>query len=535
MDDHLAQEQAIDLREYLAVLRNRKWTILLVLLLVVASALAFSFRQTPIYQSTTRLLVKGVPTDGSGYVQPPNLETEAEILASEPIATRVIEELDLPLTPDASIAQLTVTPAAETALVLELSYSSTDPETARDAPNSYASSYIDYKRDKAQEALELGRQAVENQLTPVQEQLDAVTRRLGAPGVGTDDALRSTLETERAALIAQLGVLEQRVDDFELSIPIDLAGGEVIQPAALPTSPTSPDHVKNGLLAVFLGLMLGIGLAFLRERLDDRLRGRGDIERALNAPVLATIPRVQTNKKANTELVTRSQPRSSASEAYRSLRTNLQFLMTQQSVRSVLVTSPSAGEGKTMTCGNLATVLTQAGQRVILVSCDLRRPTLERYFNVETQPGLSNWLAEGDDEIWEFVKDPGIANLRIIPSGPIPGNPAELLTSRRLRTLVDTLESNCDLVLIDSPPSLAVADASILASHVDGVLLVLNATTTHRSAAARAKEELERVGASLLGCVYNAHDASSSPYYYQPYYSSGYTDEIHPQSVKSGG
>lgn len=532
MDERFIEEQPIDLREYLAVLRARKWTILLVLVLVVSSALAFSFQQTPLYDSTARLLVKGVPTNASGFVQPINLETEAEIVASEPVASLVADELDLDVAPATLIEELRVEPAAELAQVLELSYTSADPAIAAAVPNSFATNYIEHKREQAREALEIGRQAVQDQLRPVQEQLADIARQLNSPEAENNDALRITLENERSTLIARLGVLQQRVDDFETSQPIDLAGGEIIQTASVPTSPSSPDHIKNGLLAGFLGLALGVGLAFLRERLDDRLRGRSDIERAVGAPVLATIPRVQVNKKNRGELVTMAQPRSSASEAYRSLRTNLQFLMTQQGLRSLLVTSPSAAEGKTMTCANLAVVLAQAGQRVILVSGDLRRPTLERYFPIEGGEGLSTWLADGgNDDLWRFIQDPGVPNLRVIASGAVPGNPAELLTSRRLRSLVDTLEESSDLVLVDSPPSLAVADASILASHVDGVVLVVNAATTHRSAAARAKEELERVGASLLGCVYNGYDAGSSPYYYQPYY--GSDDPVEP--VKARG
>lgn len=536
MDREFIEGQQTDLREYLAILKTRKWTIVLVLLLVLGSALAFSFQQTPLYDSKARLLVKGVPTDASGYVQPVNLETEAEIVASEPVASLVTAGLELDVAPATLIGGLEVTPAAEVAQVLELSYTSPDPELAAAIPNSFASGYIEYKRNQAREALEIGRQAVEEQLKPVQDQLSDITRQLESPSIETNDSLRLTLENERSSLVAQLGVLQQRVNDFETSQPIDLAGGEVIQAATVPTSPTSPDYIKNGVLAAFLGLLLGVGLAFLRERLDDRLRGRSDIERALQAPVLATIPRVATNKKNKHDLVTGSQPSSSASEAYRSLRTNLQFLMTQQNVRSVLVTSPSAGEGKSLTSANLAMVLAQAGQRVILVSCDLRRPTLERYFGIASEPGMSSWLAAQDDDLSAVVQDPGIANLRVIASGPVPGNPAELLSSRRLRKLVDTLEDNCDIVLVDSPPALAVADASILASHVDGVLLVLNALSTHRSAAARAKEELERVGASLLGCVYNAYDASGSPYYYQPYYGAdngGRRREIQPTAAKT--
>ena len=531
MEERLVEDQAIDLREYLEILWKRKWTILLTLTVVVGGTLLFSLRQTPLYSSTARLLVKGVPTDSSGYIQVVNLETESELVASEVVASRIAEDLGLDIPLKALINSLRVEPASEIAQVLEISFSSTNPELARDIPNSYASSYIEYKREQAQEALEVGRAAIEERLRPVQEQLRDVTRRLSSPEVLSNNALLNTLETERSALIARLGVLQQRMADFETREPLDLDGGEVIEAASLPGTPTSPNHQRNIMLAGFLGLIFGIGVALLRERLDDRLRGRADIERVLNAPVLATIPRVSANKKIPHELITLTQPSSPASEAYRSLRTNLQFLIAQQGLKSVLVTSALAGEGKTITAANLAVALAQAGQKVILISADLRRPTIEGYFGLEGGAGLSTWLSSGEEEIWSFIQDPGILNLRIIPSGRIPGNPAELLTSRRLKDLVETLEANSDLLLIDSPPTLPVADAPILASHMDGVLLVINANTTHRSAAVRAKEELERVGASLLGSIHNAFDPGALKNYYKSYEGvSPYTDSTHPKA-----
>lgn len=511
---------SIELRDYLAVLRRRKWSILVVTMLILTFSLVFSFRQTPLYEGDARMLVRGVPTDSSGFVPPPNLETEAEIVTSEPVALRVIEKLDLALDPTALIDNAEVEQVAEMSHVLRLSYSSADPTMARDVPNALAEEYIAYKREQALEVLEVGVEAIENQIESVQQRLADVTEEIDERG-NRGDALATTLESERSTLLARLGILQQRLDDYQGRRPTNLAGGEIIEPATLPASPTSPDHIRNGILGLLLGLGLGVAAAFLRERLDDRLRGREDLERALQVPVLATVPKFSASSKKAREIVTISQPRSSSSEAYRSLRTNLQFLSVQQELRSVLVTSASAGEGKTSTTINLAVAFAQAGKRVVLVSADLRRPTLESYFGLPNDEGLTTWLMAADRELWGLIRDPGIDNLRVISSGPIPPNPAELLASPRLTTFVELLEGNADLVLIDSPPVLAVADAAILSAHVDGTLLIVDAHSTSRSAASRAARELEQVGAPLLGTVFNSLD-SSSTYYYQDYYSSTY-------------
>ena len=268
-------------------------------------------------------------------------------------------------------------------------------------------------------------------------------------------------------------------------------------------------------------------MAFLRERLDDRLKGRDDLESITQAPVLATIPRYTSSSKKFKEIVTISQPQSSASEAYRSLRTNVQFLSARSELHTLLVTSALAGEGKTVTSVNLATTFAQAGRRVILVSADLRRPTLESYFGLpDHRDGLSSWLLATDRELWNLIVDPGIDNLRILPCGPVPPNPAELLNSPRFGDLIRLLRGNADLVIVDSAPTLAVADASIISSQADATLLVVNATTAQRSTVVRAVEELRRVGADVLGSVLNAYDPSASPYYSRyGYYGSTYESQ----------
>ncbi|MFQ5855798.1 MAG: CpsD/CapB family tyrosine-protein kinase [Anaerolineae bacterium] len=201
-------------------------------------------------------------------------------------------------------------------------------------------------------------------------------------------------------------------------------------------------------------------------------------------------------------LVTLSDPRSLVAEAYRSLRTNLEFSSLDEPLRTMIVTSPAPGTGKSTTLANLAVTMAQAGKQVILVDCDLRRPSLHEIFGVSNSAGLTSVIL--DDTIsMPPLRETGVAGLRLLTSGPLPPNPAELLGSRRMADLIQTLQEQADMVLFDAPPVIAVADAAILASRVDGVLLVLNAGVTRRDHAQRAKAALNRVNARLVGTVLN--------------------------------
>lgn len=508
--------ETFELREYAAVLRTRKWTILLITTLVVGLALLLSVRQEPLYRGTARLLVKSLPEDASGTIQEPNLDTEAQIIISEPVAERVKDELGLQNSPQELIDTLQVAAVTDVAEVLELSYSSPDPELAGEIPNAFALEYIEYKEDQTRQALESGERAIQAQIDAVEQRLAEVTQAIEEAGPQEDS---DTLETERSSLLARLGVLQQKADDFQARRPINLSGGQLIETAKQPGSPYSPNHIANGLRAMVIGLALGIGMAFLRERLDDRLRGRHDLEAAIGFPVLATVPRFPTANKKAQEIVVISQPRGLASEAYRSLRTGLQFLSGQKHIKSLLLTSPSEGEGKTVTTVNLAVAFAQSGRRVILVSADLRRPSLETYFDFGNEKGVTSWLSAEHQDPWGLARESGIANLLIVPTGPVPPNPAELLASPRLTQLIDVLEMNSDLVIVDSPPVLAVADAAILATHVDATVLVVDSQSTHRSAAVLAAEELQRIGAGLIGAVLNMFDPVGTPYHQYEYLS----------------
>jgi succinoglycan biosynthesis transport protein ExoP len=458
------------------------------------------------------LLIKPISSDFF-YIPPPNLETESEIISSEPVAELVREEI---APRGLGSGELLVEPLTDTEVVV-VGYVAPDPAFARDAANSFARNYIEYRRAQALSELRGAQRAVQNRVDSTRDKLVQVGEDLREARRRGDPSLAQALEAERGSLIARLGVLQQRYDDIQPERSVRTGGGQLLEPASTPSRPYSPNHLRSGLFGAFFAVLLGIGAAFFLERLDDRFRDRNDVQRVLRAPVLATIPRFRHPKKGLVDIIVRTGPGDIASEAYRTLVTNVQFTSAQRGCRSLLVTSARAGEGKTVTCANLAVTLAQTGHRVVLISADLRRPALEKYFNTNGRAGLSTWLAGEDQDLLALLVDPGIPNLRIIPSGPLPLDPAGLLNSPRLAHLISQLAPQCDYLLLDSPPTLGLADSVILSSSIDGTILIVDAKSSRRSHVVHALEELQRVGGPIIGSVFNNLVESSSAgygYYY---------------------
>ena len=309
---------------------------------------------------------------------------------------------------------------------------------------------------------------------------------------------------------------------------VDVDPGDVIEPADLPTSPASPNFLLNGGLALFVGLALGIGLAFVRERLDDRLAGRPDFEGALGAPVLAIVPKVEGwRKRKRTELAALKAPKGAPAEAYRTIRTNLLFMAKDGDLKVIAVTSPGDGEGKTTTVANLAVSLAQADKRVVAVSCDLRKPRLHAFYGASNELGVTSVL-EHQTTLPDAVQRAGVNTLRVLASGPIPHNPSELLASDELDALLARLRGVADFVIVDTPPVLAVSDPLILSPKCDAVIIVADASTTARGAVVHLREQLDQVGGNIIGGVFNNFDPSRAKdysSYYRYYYSYRYQPE----------
>jgi receptor protein-tyrosine kinase len=268
----------------------------------------------------------------------------------------------------------------------------------------------------------------------------------------------------------------------------------------------SPKPLRNGGIALGMGLVMGLGLAFLFDHLDDRIHGKVDVERASGGlTVVGLIPAVPGwRDRSFAELITIDLPNSASAEAYRSLRTSLQFLGLERETKVVQVTSSTSGEGKTTTVANLAVALADAGKRVIVVDCDLRRPRIHTFFGLDHDLGITSVLL-GDTPLADAVRPaPGESRLAVLSSGPVPPNPSELLALRRFSELIDAFKAESDYVLIDSPPVLPVADARVISAVADVTFLVVTAERTSIADVQRSVEILHQVDAPLAGTILNA-------------------------------
>jgi capsular exopolysaccharide synthesis family protein len=323
-----------------------------------------------------------------------------------------------------------------------------------------------------------------------------------------------------------------------------------VEEARTPREPIGPPRLRNILIALLLSLGVGVGLAFLLDYLDDTLKSIEDVDRHLHLPTLALIPAPREARRllgrgapepepgATTALALIDDVRSPVAEAYRHLRTSLLLSSAGQPPKTVLVTSSQPSEGKTTTVVNIATMLAQTGADVLVLDCDLRRPRVHAHFGMGNSRGVTNYLS-GEANVSELVQTyDKLPNLKVIPSGPVPPNAAELLGSDEMRKLLYVLAENFTHIIIDSPPAISFTDASILSTMVDGVMLVVHGGRSSRTVVRRAKQQLQDVGAHLFGIVLNNVKLEGTDYYYYSGYYSGYysDDEAAPvEGVETAG
>jgi capsular exopolysaccharide synthesis family protein len=490
------EQRGVQLREYLTILSVRKWWIVMATVIVVASALLFSFQQTPVYVSEAEVYVKSVTLIGTEEAVDGalNMDTEARLADSPGVALIAGEELGLSPEESARLTTNLEVDAEPDTEILIFSYTFRDAEDAARRVQAFAEAYLEFRTQSINQGLTTSEDALRSQMKLLTAELAETT----------DLVARETLRAEILALRGQqVAVTTQQAESRDV--------GQVIDPAQIPLSPASPNHIKTGLLGLIAGLPLGIALAFLRERFDDRLRGRSDLETHAGAAVLAVVPRMPTWKNpGESPVVTLVEPKSAAAESYRTLRTSVLFAAAQRGMSTLMVTSANAQEGKTSTTANLGVALAQSGKRVILVSADLRKPRLHRFFRSQNGTGITNVLA-GEKSALEVLNWVGVENLRLLPSGPVPGNPAELLGSDAMENLLAELQEAADFVIIDAAPVLPVADAMTLTPLTDAVLFVADARRTTRGAIEQARHQLDQVNARVIGTVLNNFDPSKAP------------------------
>jgi succinoglycan biosynthesis transport protein ExoP len=328
-------------------------------------------------------------------------------------------------------------------------------------------------------------------------------------------------ESESARYMYEL--LIKRFKETSLTEDMKTGNIRIVDRAEVPEYPIKPKKKLNILLAIIVSLLTGTGLAFFFEYLDNTIKLPEEVEKHLNIPFLGSIPLFSTKNKWNIrgdtsqELIAYNYPRSTASESYRGIRTSILFSSAESVPQVILITGVGPQEGKTITTANLAVTMAQADSKILILDCDMRRANVHKVFGTANDHGISNLLV-GNGNMREAILHTRIPNLDVIPCGPIPPNPAELLGSTRMKTLLNSLRKHYAHILIDSPPSIAVTDAVVLSKSVDGLILVIRAGYTAKEIIKIGIAQFGAVGTHILGAVLNGVDMSRDRYHYQYYY-----------------
>lgn len=519
-----AEKEDATLREYAGILWRRKWVVILVTLIATAGAFGISWSQASVYEAQADLIYEqqldvSNPLTGQSYADPEQrfmeLSAVNALVLSPTIAQRAttaLEEQDMPtsgyevraeIVPDAS-------GGTEQSNVVAVIATSNDSEHAAAVAQAYADEFVDWRQER------------------MLNQIDAAEKAVKAE-------IREYPEAARES--SDYVILQQRLRDLQILAATATGNFRVLVPAAVPAEPAQPQPLRSAALGFGIGLLVGIGVAFLLEQFDTRLRRPEDVAEALGQPVLARIPRLSREQTKSPTLVTLAHPGDRVAEAFRLMRTNLAFMDVDGAVKSILVTSSLQGEGKSVTVANLAVTLALAGKRVVIVDADLRRPRQHRLFDLPNAVGASS-VAVGEADLlaalrpvdlvsgngdgtidfasWKTASD-GPDRLWVLTSGPMPPNPGEIVASRRFAQILKTLRGEADFVLVDSPAMLAVGDTAALASEVDGLVFLVDMEKARRPVLQAAADQLYRLPCAMMGLAIRLQGGGHGDRYHYRY------------------
>lgn len=515
----------MELKEYILPLRKWWWLIVAATLVATVSSFIATRRQAPIYQTRTTIMVGRAienpnPNGSDFWLMQQLASTYADIAKRAPVQDATKTALGLTWLPD-----YTVRVVPNTQLV-EISVVDTSPPRAQAVAAELANQLILQTPMQSGSAMEQRQGFIKTQLDDLEikinETRDEITKKqadlanlFSARQIADTQTQIAGLQTKLSTLQANYAALLSNTQQGAINTI------SIIEPAQLPRSPIGPNKPATILLAAVIGFILAAGAAFLLEYLDDSLKNPDDVQKILGLTTLGAIP-VMEETATRGELAVVASSHSMASEAFRVLRTNLRFAGVDRPLQTILITSPAPSEGKSLTVANLGAALAQAGERVILVDADLHRPRLHRLFGLRNNRGITSALLEEHPDPDGLLQDTTVPGLQVLTSGPLPPNASELLGSAHMRELLSQLSRQADVLLLDSPPATALADAAVLATQTDGVLLVLDAGTTRREAAQRGIEALGRVNARVVGAILNRLPTSGGGYYYYYYYHARY-------------
>lgn len=522
----------MDIKQYIAPVQKWWWLILAATLLAGVSSYLVTRPLPPVYQSRVILAVGTTisetnPDAGQIGIQQQLTEQYTEILNTGLVDEKTKEALGLEWLPDHNAV------ARTRSQLIEISVIDTNPIRAQRVADELAVQLIRMSPTGAEDA-DGGRQAfVEQQLQELQADIETtqeeIARKRETLGQLFSASEIAELQAEILALENKLTTLQTNFSNYLSSTGRGASNSlRILVPANLPAIPIGPDKMIIIALSAVIGAVLAVAAAFLLEFIDDTLKTPEEVSRITELPLLAGLPPFKTDIPQN-ELITYHQPRSHVSEAFRVLRTGVQFSSLDKTHASILVTSGAPNEGKSMVSANLSVVLAQAGSRVLLIDTDLRRPRQHVIFNLSNDRGITSYLLElrVDDSIDEinsllktYIQATNVPGLSVLTSGPLPPNPSELLGSTKMQMTLAALTGEFDYLVFDTTPVLAVTDALVMSTQVDNIILVTRSGQTRRGQLHQVRERLNKMKGNVIGVVLNRWSPGAlSDYYYYDYQS----------------
>lgn len=516
----------MEIHQYIALIRRWLWLILLGGGIAAAAAFIFNKSQEPIYQSTSVLLISdGIITSSGNEFQAFQLSEQLaqsyiERLTNYEVLGQAIANLGLDMAAG-DLQEATQVSLVNNSQLIALSVADPDPEVAAALANEIPLVFAERNMALQLERFANSKENLEAELTQIKAELETAEAALAVEQNNGNEQITVDQLTDNVLRLRETHArLLQSYEDIRVAEASSLNNLVIDEQARVSNTPIRPRTVTNTLLAGVVGLMLALGVVFLIEYLDDTIRDPDSLAQATGLSTIGLIAK-QAARDNVENLVMVAQPRSANAEAYRQVRTNVQYVGVSRALSTILVTSPNAGEGKTTTAANLAVALAQAGSQVILVDSDMRRPTLHHKFGLPNQTGLTSLLLSKENSA-DFIQATDVANLRLITSGPLPPNPAEMLHSERMKQLLTWLQETADFVVLDSPPVLAVTDSVLLSQLASTTLIVVEAGKTRHQSLALAIQQIEAVEGHIAGLLINKIDPRRSGYYYNYYYKANY-------------
>lgn len=503
-----------DVRHYLRIVGRRRWLILGLTLLVGLSAYAWSTRKVDLYQTTAVIQLFVDSDESSASVdRVREVANEIGVFGSREVRDAVVDQIG------SDAPSVSVTADGDTDL-LRVTATSSSARAAQRAANTYVAVYRQMERAAEVERLTDELSRLRQERATAQQVVDALVAsrnsllaQVNATPPGPErDALSvrlSDLEAQTSTATATLTTIraeqDAEIDRLEDAIRESTGGVRILNPAPLPTEPFYPDTGRDVAIGVTIGLLVGLALAIAMDQLDDRLREAADLEQIIgDIPVIGSVPRVtQWKNEDHATLAMVADADSPVAESYRGLVSSIEFLLAGAAHGVVAISSPNVSEGKTTTVANLGAAFAEAGNSVVVVDADLRRPRIHSFYGLDRSTGFAQVLSGKYDVAEVRRRYEGQPGLDVIVAGPVPPNPTELLRSDACETALGKLADSYDIVLIDCPPVLPVSDVFILSRLADLVVLVASAESTRRRHIIRALKALRQVDAPLRGVLMN--------------------------------